>query len=272
MARGVPLDKILKQGTPITLEKREAWIIQAIGTNSTTRGRLVIDGKPTGDIVQLIAPLHTLDTNLLGPLPLGDYYYVVPPETKVEWQGATGSKARIIGTKVIFDPGENLGEPYATRSRNQYSSYITYIEGTFSKGTDVAWPAGEENEVISLTPLTIEKYIFDSILMATVANVSGGVSEGDWSITFYIDNTPLENIVASGEQVGVDVLSAPRPPADGADETPFTLQAFPIELTGDHNLSIRVKNTSGASKSPPAGASITATVTVLTKYFKPLAP
>lgn len=268
MARTIHLDKTLKQGTVVTTDERTAYIILAVGTNATSAGRLKIDNKPTGDIISDVAPLHVTSTNLLGPLPLGNYFYVVPEETKIEWDGPSATKARIIGTKIIFEPGEGLGEPYITRFKTQYDQYITYVRGTFSKGTDTAWPADEENEVISLTPKTIEKYVFDSVLMAEMLNVSGGVAEGDWAFRFYIDNNPLENLVGTNEQVGVDVLSAPEPPADTTEQIPFSLEAYPIELLGDRTLSIRVRNTSGASKSPTAGTSIQARITALTKFIR----
>jgi len=268
MARAVPLDKILKAGTAVTLGEREAWIIQAVGTNSSTAGRLKIDNKPTGDIVDIVAPLHLTDDNLLGPLSLGDFYYVVPEETAVEWDGAAGSKARVIGTKIIFEPGEALGEPYISRYKNQYSEYITYVENSYSHGTNTAWANGLEEEVLSITPKTIEKYILDSIIMASIANVNGGVAEGDWAIRFYLDNIPLENLIGTNEQVGIDILSMPRPPTETTEESPFSLASLPIEVLGDHTLSIRARNTSGSSKSPTSGNSITVTVTAIVKFFR----
>jgi len=110
--------------------------------------------------------------------------------------------------------------------------------------------------------------VFDDVIMASIANVSGGVAEGDWAIRFYIDNIPLENLIGINEQPGIDVLSMPRPPAETTEESPFTLQSYPIELLGDHTLSIRARNTSGASKSPTSGNSITVTVTALVKFIR----
>ena len=100
-----------------------------------------------------------------------------------------------------------------------------------------------------------------------LVSISGGtVNEGDFGVKFYIDNSPLEFDVADNLMEGIDSLSMPSPPADTTEELVFTLKDFPIELLGDHTLSIKVKNTSGASKSPSAGSAWSVTVTVVAKY------
>jgi len=74
--------------------------------------------------------------------------------------------------------------------------------------------------------------------MAELENAATSISEGDMVITFYLDNNPLENIVGTNIEAGIDILSMPRPPADSTEETPFTLAEFPIAVEGDHTLSI----------------------------------
>jgi len=268
VARSVILDKYLAQGTTYETHEREAWIIQYIGTDSSSAGDLVIDNKPTGNIVTTIAPLRQTATNLLGPLNLGDFYYVVPPETEIYWDGASGSVCRVIGTKIILEPGENLGEPYTTRFGRQNYEYVTYIEDSYSHGTNTDWTADDENEVESLTPSTIEKYVFDGPVMVDVDNVSGGMDENYFYLRFYLDNLPIENIYGDNIYGGVDVMSMPRPPNTTDGMVPFTLKETPIEVLGDHTLSIRAINVSGGSISPTSGASITVTVTAICKYFK----
>jgi hypothetical protein len=268
MARGVPLDKVVPAGTTFETEKREAFVVQFIGTNSATDGTLFIDDKPVITIKSLVAPHRLRDANLLGPLGLGDLYIVVPPETRYLWSAAAGTVVRFIGTKILLDPGEVLGEPHFSRYRAQFNSIIVYREGTYNHGVGNAWPAGEEHEVLKIRPAVIEKYVFNNVLMASVENVSGGVADGDWGITIYIDGQPIDFINHAGEKKGIDVLSAPRPPTDSTEEVPFSLANYPIEIPGDHEISFRVVNNSGAAKSPPAGAAIIATITVLASYSR----
>ena len=268
MPRAVPLDKILTQGTTYTTHEREAWIIKKLGTNSSTRGYVKIDGKETTYIHTTAAPVHKTSSNLLGPINLGNLYLVVPPETDISWEGASGSILRVVGTKLILSPGESLEASLMDRFNRQPNEYIYVIEDSYSHGTDTAWTAGDENEVVSLTPKTIEKYVLDSVVMADISNTASAVSEGQFVITFYLDNNPLENITGDNINAGIDVLSMPRPPADSTEEMPFSLESFPIAVEGDHTLSIRCKNVSGSDISPTSGTSITVTVTAVAKFFR----
>ena len=268
MPRAVPLDKILSQGTTYTTHEREAWIIKKLGTDSSTRGYVKIDGKETTYIHTTAAPVHKTSSNLLGPIDLGSLQLVVPPETDIEWDGASGSILRVLGTKLILSPGEDLEAGLMDRFNRQPNEYIYVIEDSYSHGTDTAWTAGDENEVVSLTPKTIEKYILDGVVMVDVSNTASSLSEGDMVITFYLDNNPLENITGTNIDAGIDVLSAPRPPADTTEETPFSLSNFPIAVEGDHTLSIRCKNVSGSDISAASGASITVTVTAVAKFYR----
>ena len=264
----VPLDKILAQGTTYETHEREAWIIQKLGTDSSTLGYLSIDGKTTTYIHTTAAPLHKTSSNLLGPVDLGSLRLIVPPETEISWGGASGSVLRVIGTKLILAPGESLETSLMNRFEKQVNEYIYVVEGSYSHGTDTDWTDGDENEVVSLTPSTIERYVFDGVVMAELENASASISEGDMVITFYLDNNPLENITGTNIEAGIDILSMPRPPADSTEETPFTLESFPIVVEGDHTLSIRAKNISGSSISPSSGASLTVYVTAIAKYYR----
>jgi hypothetical protein len=268
MARSVPLDKVVPAGTTFVTEKREAFIVQVIGTNSATDGTLYIDEKPMITLKSLVAPHRLRDSNLLGPLQLGDLYIVIPPETKYLWSAAAGTVVRFIGTKILLEPGEVLGEPYISRYKAQFNNIIVYREGVYNHGVGNSWPAGDEREVLRITPSTIEEYVFNNVLMASVENVSGGVADGDWGVFIYVDRQPIDFIHHTGEKKGIDVLSCPRPPTDTTEEIPFSLQNYPIEIPGDHEISFRIVNNSVTAKSPTTGNAIIATVTVLAQYFR----
>jgi len=260
------LDKYLKQGVEYTTPVNIAYVIRKIGTNSSTGAKLNINGVDLGVIDSDVAPLHKTSSNLLGPLDLEDLYYVIPPKTKFKVEGASGDIIRILGEILVLDYGEKLPEPHVSRFEAQGKAYKTLLSGSYSHGTDVAWAAGDENEVLSLTPLTTEKYVLDGFIGAKVEGDT--VNEGDFALTFYLDNIPLELDVAENLGIGVDVKSMPLPPADASEEIPFTLKNFPLEVLGDHTLSIRCINISGASKSPASGSSWTVTVKAIARYFK----
>jgi len=266
MVKKVILDKIIVQGTEYETTDRTALVINKVGTNSAGDGYLFIDEKKTGTIKELVAPLHKTSSNLLGPLCLGDLFYVVPPQTKFEWIGDSGSKARIIGIKFILDPREVLPGEYMTRFETQFKHWISYVEGTVSLGTDEVWAADRELTVYNITPLTPEKYIFNSVLMAAISGDT--IVEGQVSLLFYYDGNPLETYVSKNLWVGFDILSARRPPADTTEILPFTLAEFPITVPGDVNFQIRAKNVSGAGLTPATGAKWTVTATTIIEYIK----
>jgi len=268
MAKIVPLDKVLKAGTEYVTDKREVLVIKKVGTDSGAIGAIEIDRKPTTQIKNLVAPAYKTTTNFMPLLDLGDLFNVVPPETKILWNGASGSILRIVGYKVQLDPGEAIERGLMERFNAQSKSYYVTVEGTYSHGVNAAWPADLEKTVLTITPTTIEEYLFNHVVMASVANVSGGIIPGDWAIRFKVDDIPWEYVYGASIKPGVDVLSMPRPPAETTELTPFTLEDFPITVPGGHKLEILIANTSGASKSPPSGASITVTVTAVAKYFR----
>jgi len=264
LARYWILDKIIKQGTEYETPKRVGYVVEKVGTDSSEESYFMVGDKRTTDIINTIAPLHKTSSNLLGLLDISELPVVIPPSTKFTFNGASGSKARIVGKAVFLDPGEGMPAEFLTRYAEQHRKYFTYYKGSFALGTDEAWKAGAEYEILSLTPLTIEKITLDSFVLVSISGNT--VNEGDFGVKFYIDNSPLEFDVAENLMEGIDSKSMPSPPADSTEMIPFSLKDFPIELTGDHTLSIKVKNTSGADKSPASGSNWSVEVLVVAKY------
>jgi len=258
------LDTILIEGKDYQTPERVALVIRKKGTNGATDTQLVIDNKPTGVIKELVAPLHVRETNKLGPLQLGALIDVVPPETSIKVEGPSGAKVRCIGELLMLAPGEAMPGDLMTRFEAQTNHYLRFVEGTYSHGTDVKLVVDAEVEVLSLTPKTIEEYLFAHPVMASVANYTP--AEGDLAVRFYVDNVPLDAILEKTKVGPADLLSLPRPPKDDTEEEPFSLCDTPIRLLGDHTLSIRVRNTKGADISPAAGTSLDFTVTALCEF------
>lgn len=264
MARLWALDKYLKAGTVYETPKRLAYIIQAVGTNSSGEAYLKIEEQDTGTFDGEVAPLRITTSNTLGPLFLGDYSYVIPPETKFEFIGVAGSVCRVIGDVVMLDVGEGLLGELMNRFKVQGDKKIKLYSGSLSLATDEVWGAGEEKTVFTLTPTTIETVKFDGFIGVKMSG--GTINEGDFAVIFYIDDTPVEVRTADNLDYGIDVKNMPLPPNDTNGWYGFSLENFPIELRGDHTLTIKIKNISGADKAPPTGSAWSATVKLLGKY------
>jgi hypothetical protein len=260
------LDKILKQGVTYSAPNDEFLIIEAIGTNATTDAYLKIDGSDTGKIIADIAPLHKTASNKLGPLDISKLPYIVPPQKRFTVEGASGTKFRVIGKIGKLAVGEAVPSTILTRFDEQRSRYITYISGSKTVGTNVVWGADVEYEVLSLTPKTTEKYVLNRFAGAEITG--GSFSEGDFAIRFYLDGRPLDNLAKDVAPYGIDVLSMPKIPTSTTEELPFTLEDTPIEVLGDHTLTVKAVNVSGSNKSPSSGSSWAIAFVAVVEYAR----
>jgi hypothetical protein len=263
------LDKIFVQGATYQTPNDRFYVIKKVGTDATSDCYLKIDGVDTGAIISDVAPLHRTSSNLLGPLDLGDLYYVVPPNKTFTVEGPSGAKIRAIGLIGKLAPGEALPAQYASRFTEQGKHYLTYDTATATLAAAGAnWAADAETDVYSLTPKTVEKYIFNNVVMAKVENAATAPSEGDVAIRFYLEGTPLDILTTEPGKKGIDLYSAPYPPADTTEEEPFTLKDLPIGVPGDNTFEIKFVNTSGAAIAASTAAAMTATVAVIVEYIK----
>lgn len=262
------LDKIVEQGTTYKMPNDRFYVIKYLGTDATSACKLVIDGVETGELIQTVAPLHRTSSNLLGPLDLGDLYYVIPPNKTFYVDGPSGAKMRLVGVIGRLAPGEGMPSEFVSRFTEQGKRYLTYVTGSATLAAAGAdWAKDAETEVYSLTPKTIETYVFDNVVMASLANPASTPAEGDVAIRFFLDGTPLDILTTDPGPKGVDLYSMPAPPADSTEEIPFTLRDLPIEVRGDHTFSIKAVNTSGGAIT--AGTSdMTMTIYAIVKYFK----
>jgi len=257
MPEKFPLDLYLTQGSVYETGVREALIIRQIGTDASdpaSPANLRIDDKPLGSIFQDLCPLHKINTRFVDLLDLCDLYYVVPPETEIIVEGPSGAIIRCKGELWKLAVGEVLPTDVLARFAAQPDHYYTFVRDTYSHGTDVALAADAEVEVISLTPKTIEEYVFNGLVEGKVSNYTP--SEQDLGVRFFIDGEPLDFVLEKTKTGGIDLLSMPYPPAETTEHVGFSLKGLPIELLGDRTLSVRVRNISGASISPSAGTSL----------------
>jgi len=266
MAERYILDKILKVGQSYVMEADKYMVIRAIGTDDTARVRAFVAGNLVGEFTNIVAPLHKTSSNLLGPLPLEDLYIVVPPNKTLYFDGTAGKKVRVIGYIYELGPGEQMSAEHIARYGNQSKAYWTYLDDSVSVGTDVALSAGQEVEIKTYSPASIEKYLFSKVLMVGVSG--GSFSEGDLALRLYLDGKPLDLLSSEMGPHGIDVTALPRPPSDSTEETPFSLMDNPIQLDGDHRLKVVIVNTSGGSLAPTSGSSWQFTFTAPIKYIQ----
>jgi len=262
------LDLYLTQGSTYETGKREALIIEKIGTNASdpaNPANLRIDDKPLGKIFQDLAPLHKINTRFVPLLDLCKLFYVVPPETEIIVQGPSGAIIRCKGYLLKLAPGEALPGPLMTRFGEQPNHYMTFLRSTYAYGTDESMAADAEAEVISYTPKTIEKAVLNGLLMAKVSNYTP--SEQDLAVRFYLEGAPLDFILEKTKTGGIDFLSAPYPPTETAEHEAFSLAETPITVPGDYTLSVRARNISGASISPTAGTKLTFDIACIIEYL-----
>jgi len=261
------LDLYLTQGSVYETGKREAMVIQKIGTNAAdpaSPANLRIDDKPVGSITQDLSPLHKINTRFVPLLDLGALFYVVPPETEIIVEGPSGAIIRCKGYLLKMAPAEVLPTNLMARFNAQPNHYMTFLRGTYSHGTDTALVADAEVEVISYTPKTIEKAILNGLVMAKVANYTE--SEQDLAIRFYLDNAPFDFILEVTKTGGIDFMSARYPPNETEEHEAFSLAESPIEVPGDHTLSVKARNISGGSISPAAGTSLDFDIACIIEY------
>lgn len=269
MVKYFKLDKIFVQGNTYELPNDRFYVIKKVGTDAETDTKLVIDGVETGNIISEIAPLHKTSGNLLGPLDLGDLFYVVPPNKTFYVDGPSGAKIRAIGLIGVLAPGEAMPPQYAGRFTEQGKHYLTYLKATATlAAAGTSWAADAENDVLSITPKTIEKYVFNNVVMGKIENSAAAIIEGQVAARFYLEGTPLDILTTGPGHKGIDILSMPYPPADAAEQEAFTLKDLPVEVLGDHTFEIKVINVSGAAIDASAGADMTATIAAIVEYLK----
>lgn len=263
------LDKIFVQGTNYQTPNDRFYYIKKVGTDGGSDTYLKIDGVDTGALISEVAPLHKTSSNLLGPIDLGDLFYVIPPNKTFTVEGASGAKLRAIGQIGKLASGEGIPGNMASRFGEQGKHYLTYDTATATlaaAGTN--WAADAETDVYSLTPKTVEKYLFNSVLMAKVENAATAPSEGDVAIRLFLEGTPLDILTTEPGKKGIDLYSAPFPPADTSEAVPFSLEDLPVTVEGDHTFEIKAVNTSGGAISASTANDMTCTIEAIVEYIK----
>jgi len=266
MVKWTYLKMVLTEGKTYKTTDKQNLIIEKIGTNSTGKGRLVVDETGLGDIKELVAPLHKTETNLLGPLELGDLYYAVPKDTEFSWEGDSGSKCILEGKFGVLAPGEADTPEATARYRTQDLHHLRVEEGVYSLATDAKFVVDAEHTVYEVYPDAKETFKFRFPLMFSIANYTP--AEGEVALRLWLQPTYLDSVVKITKMAGIDVMWCPRPPKSTTEFDYFTLERFPITVDPLTRFRINVRNVKGADISPPTGAALSFTVTTIAEYRK----
>lgn len=263
------LDKLFDTDTEYRTRTRTAYIIKALATDDTAEVITYIDDKEVTHFTANVAPLHTINTNLNKPLDLKDLYLVVPPDTKFKFDGTADKLVKAIGEIIRLDVGEALPADLISRFKAQHNHYMTTKIGSTVTVSN-ALAADGEDELLELAPTTPEKYVLRHIM--GIEEVTAGVpaeTEGDIAIMFYLDGAPVDIESSAEGYLGISRYSMPLPPAETTENLPFSLEDAPLEVGGDHTLSIRARNTSGGALFGTTAAQYKAYV--VCEYYKFLA-
>lgn len=253
------LDKVLNVDTVYEAESDKGYIIRKVGTTSTSKVTLSVAGTDCLEVIDKIARANPTEYYLYDLLDLGDLYIVVPPNKKISFTGASGSKLRIVGEIIELTPGEALPSPFMGRYAEQGRKYISYLTDSYSHGADTAWTAGDENDVIDKTAEAGTRYTLNSLFYAELANLAAVHSPGDWTIRLYLQGAPLDILSTNMGDLGIDLWKAYWNDGTNYFYKPFTLEKMPITLEPGRNFVASMINSSGANKSPSSGNSLTAT-------------
>ncbi|MEM3675390.1 MAG: hypothetical protein QXG08_07975 [Candidatus Methanomethyliaceae archaeon] len=267
MAKYYPVKMTIAANTVYYTPKNAILKVERIGTNSSTPATLWIKEAKVGAIISDLAPLTKTNDNLLGPLNLGSKYYVIPRETDFKFEGSSGSVMLLEGKWIVLDKPDEVPKELAERGLTQFKDYVTYVKSVTTLGTDQPIPANGEVEIFSLTPKTIEKYIFDSYLAVNVTNAT--FDYGTLVLRFFYDNaylTGLTDLPGTHRTDGLDLKYLTHPPTGSNNMEPFSLEGNAIELPGDHTLKLFVRNTRSTNVTPPSGQAISFTTYAIVKY------
>jgi len=248
------LKKILKTNTTYTMENDRYYVIRKIGTDSATNVTVKVDGIPVADIFSTIAPIAKSGSNELGPLDLGSYYIVVPPQRQLYFQASGSANVYIEGELMVLAPGEAIPNEHLMRYNAYGNMKIAYVDATATVGA--SWSAGNEIKIVDIAPPTIEDWLFDDYAGVSVSNLSAAQSYGQVNVKFYYDGKPFDLLLTQAGAQGLETLKLPFPPTNAGEKEAFKFKDHPVMVNGGHTFTVTAINVSGSTLSAATGQNI----------------
>jgi len=240
------LDKALKTGTLYRTEDDKYLVVEAVGTNSTTKGKLTVDGAIVLETIDDLARLQPRDIERFPPMDLKALRVIIPPEKPFMFEGSSGSFLRMVGALMILAPGETVPSADLARFTEQPRKYYTYDTGTGGIGASATWAKDDEYTVIDTTCAAGERWTFDRFAYVRRTGVIADDTVGAIALRFYLDDRPLELIDPARAPLGIDTLRGHYYADTTSYYIPFNLERMPIVLEEGRNRQVKARNISGA--------------------------
>jgi len=241
------LDKVLKVGVLYRSEPDKAYVIKAVGTDSTVKTTLAVEGAPVLELTDILALLEQRGIERFPPLDLKQNYVVVPPDKVFSFTGSSGSVLRIQGDLLSLAPGEALPSAQAARYAEQVKKYYTYSEGINGIGESASWADGAEYDVITFTAPAGERHVFNRYATVRRTGVIADDPAGVIAVRFYVNDRPLDVHDPAKAPLGIDTLRGHWYKVGTNYYVPFSIAEMPITLEPGHTLRITARNISGAA-------------------------
>jgi len=244
------------------MEHNKALVIQKIGTDSTSSITVSIDKKEVLDINYYVGNDFPTSSQMLGPLDLGQYYLVVPPNMELEFSSA--SNMRLIGKIIHLEPNETLPTDLVARFNEQVNRRLYILSGSYTISGGTTWSSGEELELIDKTLETNEEMILDGFIGFYTSDTST-VDPGNVGIRLYVNDVFLDNAESTMAPFGINAQSIYTPVSTSINIVPGTLKDMPIELKGDYKFKATMINL-GSDISP--AADVDCSLYIVAKYLR----
>jgi hypothetical protein len=254
------LDKIIDQGTLYRAETDKAYVVTAIGTDSSTKATLYVGGVPVAEIYNEMAPNYPINTNLNGPIALGNLFIVIPPAKTFSFSGSSGSTMRLIGNIIELGPGEALTPDLLARFSEQGKKFISYLSGSVTTAAGGVVSAGSEVDVIVTTVPVSERYTINRLYMAEGRLDDYTAVPQFWS-RIYVNGKPLDNLETAMGKFGIAGSAAPHPAREAVNFEAFSFEEKPLVLEEGTDLRITIIN-NGADYTVPTGRTLYRIATV----------
>ena len=240
------LDKALKTGTLYRTEPDMYYLIDRIGTDSTSEGTLEIDGSTVLKLINNLAQPQPTDAKRFPPIELKQNYLVVPSNKTFKFTGSSGSIMRIMGSLFSLAPGEAIAPAHASRFTEQPRKYYIYKTGTWTPTVEGTMADKEEQMVINVTCDAGERWRFDRYLYVERKAQIKDKTFGNIGLRLFVDDKPLDNIDPDKGPMALDSNAGDYCVDTTHYYMPIALELTPIALESGRNFKIKARNISGA--------------------------
>jgi len=253
LAKTYLLDKCFTVGTIYRSEPDKYYVIEKVGTSSTTKAQLKVAGGVCLEILRRLAKPQVTAYGDWPPIDLGSLFCVIPRDKPFEVTGAAGQLIRAIGRILELAPGEVEATKDLARFGEQVKKFLTYQTGSGGIGASSSWAAGAEYTVLDFTCPAGEKHIFNRFMEvdATDQLIPKGIRT--IGLRFKINDAPLDIIDPALAPLGIEWARGYYYWGGMPYYWPFSNAEMPIELMPGKNLKITAVNNSGAAITTGAG-------------------